>query len=125
MHILAPQVENLFRELAQNCGGSVTTIDKDGTGQVKLLKSIFETTELLECYNPDILFLFRALLIERACGNIRNDIAHGLLDENDIEGSVYSYFFGALIKLILYTSKGAFAIIKHSNKLKHILKGNN
>ena len=64
-------------------------------------------------------------ILERACGNIRNDIAHGLLDENDIEGSVYSYFFGALIKLILYTSKGAFAIIKHSNKLKHILKGNN
>lgn len=121
MHILAPQVENLFRELAKNCGGSITTIDKNGIGQVKLLKSIFETTELIECYNPDILFLFRALLIECACGNIRNDIAHGLLDEADIKRSEYSYFFGALIKLILYTSKKAFSIIKDSNKLKKIL----
>lgn len=120
MHILAPQVENLFRELAKNCGGITTTIDKSGISQVKLLKSIFETSELLECYNSDILFLFRALLIEIACGNIRNDIAHGLLDENDIKGSVYTYFFGALIKLILYTSKNAFSIIKSSNKLKNI-----
>ena len=121
IHILAPQVENLFRELAKNCGGSITTIDKNGIGQVKLLKSIFETTELLECYNSDVLFLFRALLIESACGNIRNDVAHGLLDKEDIERSEYSYFFGALIKLILYTSKKAFSIIKDSNQLKQIL----
>lgn len=121
MHILAPQVENLFRELAKNCGGAITTIDNHGISQVKLLKSIFETAELQECYNSDILFLFRALLIESACGNIRNDIAHGLLDEADIERSEYSYFFGALIKLILYTSKKAFSIIKDSNQLKNIL----
>lgn len=121
MHIFAPQVENLFRELAKNCGGSITTIDNHGIGQVKLLKSIFETAELLECYNSDILFLFRSLLIEIACGNIRNDIAHGLLDEDDIGRSEYSYFFGALIKLILYTSKKAFSIIKDSNQLKQIL----
>ena len=121
MHILAPQVENLFRELAKNCGGSITTIDNHGIGQVKLLKSIFETAELLECYNSDILFLFRSLLIEIAGGNIRNDIAHGLLDEDDIGRSEYSYFFGALIKLILYTSKKAFSIIKDSNQLKQIL----
>ena len=121
MHIFAPQVENLFRELAKNCGGSITTIDNHGIGQVKLLKSIFETAELLECYNADILFLFRSLLIEIACGNIRNDIAHGLLDEDDIGRSEYSYFFGALIKLILYTSKKAFSIIKDSNQLKQIL----
>lgn len=121
MHIFAPQVENLFRELAKNCGGSITTIDNHGIGQVKLLKSIFETDELLECYNSDILFLFRSLLIEIACGNIRNDIAHGLLDEDDIGRSEYSYFFGALIKLILYTSKKAFSIIKDSNQLKQIL----
>lgn len=121
MHILAPQVENLFRELAKNCGGSITTIDKNGIEQVKLLKSIFETSELLECYNSDILFLFRSLLIEIACGNIRNDIAHGLLDEDDIGRSEYSYFFGALIKLILFTSKIAFSIIKDSNQLKQIL----
>ena len=121
MHILAPQVENLFRELAKNCGGSITTIDKNGIGQVKLLKSIFETAELLECYNSDILFLFRALLIESSCANIRNDIAHGLLDKDDIKRSEYSYFFGALIKLILYTSKKAFSIIKDSNQLKNIL----
>ncbi|WP_059363702.1 DUF4209 domain-containing protein [Veillonella tobetsuensis] len=121
MHIFAPQVENLFRELAKNCGGSITTFDNHGIGQVKLLKSIFETAELLECYNSDILFLFRSLLIEIACGNIRNDIAHGLLDEDDIGRSEYSYFFGALIKLILYTSKKAFSIIKDSNQLKQIL----
>lgn len=120
MHILAPQVENLFRELVKNCGGVITTIDKNGISQVKLLKSIFETTELVECYNSDILFLFRALLIENTCGNIRNDIAHGLLDEDDIKRSEYSYFFGALIKLILYSSKTAFSIIKGSNKLKNI-----
>lgn len=121
MHILAPQVENLFRELAKNCGGSITTIDKNGIGQVKLLKSILETAELLECYNSDILFLFRALLIESSCANIRNDIAHGLLDKDDIKRSEYSYFFGVLIKLILYTSKKAFSIIKDSNQLKNIL----
>ena len=66
MHILAPQVENLFRDIAQGAGGITVTLEKDGTSMEKVLSSILSLPELMDCYDNDILFIFRGLLNERA-----------------------------------------------------------
>lgn len=59
MHILAPQVENLFRNIAKEVGGLTITLDNDGASKEKVLKSIFDLPELLDCYDNDILFLLK------------------------------------------------------------------
>ncbi len=102
--ILAPQVENLFRNLAHDCGAITVTIEADGTSKQKVLSSIFDLPELLESYDNDILFNFRSLLNEQSGANIRNNIAHGLLTEEDCEQGIYIYFIFAVIKLLTLTS---------------------
>ena len=77
MHILAPQVENLFRNIAKEVGGLTVTLKDDGSSMEKVLSSILSLPELLDCYDNDILFTFRGLLNEQAGANIRNEIAHG------------------------------------------------
>lgn len=47
LHILAPQVENLFRCIAENAGAIMTTLKDDDTSDAKLLTSIFDTPELV------------------------------------------------------------------------------
>lgn len=117
IHILAPQMENLFRNIAKEVGGITFTLENDNTSKVKVLSSVFEIEELNECYNEDILFLFRGLLNEQAGANIRNDIGHGIMDEEIANSNLGAYFLSAVIKLCCLTSKDAGNILNNSEKL--------
>lgn len=117
IHILAPQMENLFRNIAKEVGGITFTLENDNTSKVKVLSSVFEIEELNECYSEDILFLFRGLLNEQAGANIRNDIGHGIMDEERANSNLGAYFLSAVIKLCCLTSKDAENILNNSEKL--------
>lgn len=120
LHVLAPQLENIFRNIAESVGGIVITLEDDGTSQKKTLSSIFDLPELLECYDNDILFLFRGLLNEKAGSNIRNEIAHGVMSEETARSGTSVFLLCATIKLLSYTSNQALEIY---NQLAG--KGNN
>ena len=126
MHILAPQVENLFRNIAKEVGGLTITLETDGASKEKVLKSIFDLPELLDCYDNDILFLFKGLLNEQAGANIRNEIAHGITSEYMASSGAYLYFAGAVIKLLSYTSIKCYNLIKaEGSKLKTFVEPGN
>lgn len=122
MHVLAPQIENLFRHIAKEAGGLTTTLGNDGTFQEKVLSSIFDLPELLDCYNNDILFLFKGLLNEKAGANIRNEIAHGIVDEATTNAGAYLYFVGAVIKMLSFTSKKCYKILRRSTNLNSFIE---
>ena len=119
MHILAPQVENLFRNIAKEVGGLTVTLENDGSSMEKVLSSILSLPELLDCYDNDILFTFRGLLNEQAGANIRNEVAHGIISEYACSTGVCLYFGVAVIKLLSFTSVSCYQILKNSEKLKH------
>lgn len=119
LHILTPQLENLFRNIAQEVGGLTVTLEKDGSSMEKVLSSIFSLPELLDCYDNDILFTFRGLLNEQSGANIRNEIAHGIISEDACSTGVCLYFGVAVIKLLSLTSSLCYQILKKSEKLKH------
>ncbi|MCD7888479.1 MAG: DUF4209 domain-containing protein [Oscillospiraceae bacterium] len=83
VHILAPQMENLFRKIADELGDLTYTLDEDGTSEAKVLSSVFDLSNLRESLDEDILFIFEDLLNKKSGGNIRNKVAHGLLTENE------------------------------------------
>ena len=53
MHILAPQVENLFRNIAKEVGGLTVTLKDDGSSMEKVSSSILSLPELLDCYQQN------------------------------------------------------------------------
>lgn len=119
LHILAPQVENLFRNIAREVGGLTVTLEKDSSSMEKVLSSILSLPELVDCYDNDILFTFRGLLNEQAGANIRNEIAHGIISEYACSTGVCLYFGVAVIKLLSLTSASCYQILRNSEKLKH------
>ena len=119
MHILAPQTENLFRNIAREVGGLTVTLENDGSSMEKVLSSIFNLPEILDCYDNDILFLFKGLLNEQAGANIRNKIAHGIINEARCASGACLYFGAAVIKLLTYTSSSCYEIFRDSDKLEH------
>ena len=119
LHILAPQTENLFRHIAKSVGGLVITFEDDHTSKSKTLTSVFDIPELVDCYDPDYLFLFKGLMNERSGANIRNEIAHGIMDPGKGNSGIGIYFVCAVLKLCSYTSMEAMRILKTSERLKH------
>lgn len=122
VHILAPQIENIFRVIAKEVGAITVTLDSNGVSKEKVLSSLFDLPELLECYDNDILFTFEGLLNEQAGANIRNEVAHGLLEEEGAGSGECLFFDAAVIKLLLLTSPEAYRIYKNSERLKTLEK---
>lgn len=104
VHILAPQAENIFRYIAKTVGALTVTLENDGSSKQKTLTSIFDLPELLDCYDNDIIFLFKGLLNEQSGANIRNEIAHGIMEEAKGSTGTCVYFICALIKLLAISS---------------------
>jgi len=117
VHILAPQIENLFRNIAKEVGGLTVTLESDGTSKEKVLSSIFDLPELLDCYDNDIIFNFKGLLNEQAGANIRNNIAHGIMTESSASGGACLCFGVLVIRLLTYTSTECIRIIRDNKKL--------
>lgn len=105
LHILAPQVENLFRELAKACGDVVMSY-KEGLQQAITLKLIFDRENLKLCYDEDIIFTFQGLMEKKEGSNIRNLIGHGLLGSDEV-GYAEVFFICAVYKLLFYNTQNA------------------
>ena len=110
LHLLAPQVENLFRELAKLCGGLVTDFNDDGSEQVKGLTSIVKIPELIDCYDANVLFIFEGLLNRVAGANIRNKIGHGIMDSDEGNSQTSKFFFAAVVKWLSWYSPDCYPI---------------
>lgn len=115
LHILAPQMENIFRELAYDCGSIITSFDDDGTEEAKSLTHVFDLPELTDCYDEDILFVFKGLLNEKSGFNLRNQIAHGILDHSEANNSIAIYFLCVCIKIFSLCSPDSLSKMIASN----------
>lgn len=118
LHILAPQMENFFRNLAKEVGALTITLDDDGTSKAKVLSTVFDLPELIESYDNDILFCFKGMLNEQVGANIRNKIGHGLLSEREANDGASIYFMCSVIKLLSFTSQKCYDIYSRCDKLK-------
>ncbi len=110
VHILAPQMEALFRYYAQLLGSNISTLDGNGIAEDKLLSSVFDDAYLNDGYDEDIIFTFRGLMNEKAGSNIRNKVAHGILTESECYDGDVLFFLCAVIKELLLTSPEAYEI---------------
>lgn len=83
-HLLVPQVENSVRYILEQRGVITSGLDDEGIQDERDLNRTLRLPEfaepLKEVLGEDLLFDLRGLLIERYGSNLRNDLAHGLLD---------------------------------------------
>lgn len=101
IHLICPQVEAIVRNELKKCSVEVTHTDKEGIDDFVSLntlidKSEFDQLELL----GDTKFEIKTLFTDKSSGNLRNEVAHGILDDNSsIDSySIYAWYF--LLKLI-------------------------
>ena len=117
IHFLIPQIEESVRYILIQCKIVPTHFDRKGIQDEfnlnKLLTHPKFTEKLNEIFGEDFIFALRCSLVERFGSNLRNDMAHGLIDYNSFYSYGAIYFWWLALKFYLLPH-----IFKKENEVK-------
>ena len=103
LHILVPQIEHMVRYHLKQAGVQTTNIDSNGIENENGLSSLMDLPQTKEIFGEDLSFEIRALFCVPFGPNLRNNLAHGLLDDRACYSpdTIYAWWFG--LKLVFNT----------------------
>jgi hypothetical protein len=101
-HLLVPQLQHALRYALRIRGHNPVVIDRhlqqeDWNLNTMLLGA--GRTALTEVIGEDAVFDLAAMLVDRSGTNLRNAIAHGLIDDGGLESGAARYLFIACLRL--------------------------
>ena len=83
--ILVPQVEGAVRDLCLSCGDATVKIKQDKTEEYLSLDGLLKLPKINECVDEMILFNIKMLFTSVYGFNMRNRIAHGVMEDEDFK----------------------------------------
>lgn len=103
LHLLSPQIEHLVRYHLKNAGAKTSTLDSCGIENENGLSTLVALPEMKAVFGDDLAFEIKALFCDPLGANLRNELAHGLIDHNACNSlhGVYAWWF--TLKLIFNT----------------------
>jgi len=110
VHLLAPQLEHIVRVHVVAAGGETRTLDASGLECEIGLGALVGLPQVERVFGATLAFELRAVFCDAAGSNLRNNVAHGLLDDDEMvsAASVYAWWFCLrLVMLPLLEKAGA------------------
>jgi hypothetical protein len=103
LHLLSPQIENMVRYHLKNAGAKTSTLDSCGIENENGLSTLVGLAEMKSVFGDNLTFEIKALFCDPLGANLRNELAHGLVDHNACNSlhGVYAWWFA--LKLIFNT----------------------
>lgn len=103
LHLLVPQIEHLVRHHLKQAGVKTTSLDLNGIENEIGLTGLMALPEAEKIFGANLSFEIRALFCDAFGPNLRNELAHGLLDDEACQSihSIYVWWFG--LRLIFNT----------------------
>ena len=101
IHLLCSQVEHIVRSKLKEAGCITTNIDKNGIENENGLSTLMELPEVKKIFGNSLVFELKSIFTEALGYNLRNNVAHGLLDDNDSISSASIYAWWMILKLVI------------------------
>ena len=103
IHLLAPQIEHMVRTQLKVADVSTTHLDQDGIETENGLSTLIDLPQTKDIFGSDLTYEMKTLFCDPLSANLRNNIAHGLLDDQQASSieTVYAWWFG--LKLVFNT----------------------
>jgi hypothetical protein len=79
IHLLIPQFEEALRNLLEANGGNILTYSDD-TYPVKTFAHVLGDPIVAKAFGDDLVYYFKMLFVDNKGWNLRNQVAHGLLE---------------------------------------------
>ena len=99
LHLLTPQIEHMVRFHLKNAGVPTSTLNADRLEAEKGLSALMESPETIDIFGENLTYEFKALYCLPFGPNLRNYLAHGLLDDMGVQtiDSIYAWWLGLKI----------------------------
>ncbi|MDM5181743.1 DUF4209 domain-containing protein [Massilia sp. DJPM01] len=107
MHILMPQFEHIVRQVLRGAGAFTAQHDQEGLGMEVALASLVGRPQMAEEFGDGLTLAIHAILCDRAGSNLRNDVAHGLADEELCDSPFALYAWWLVLQLVTETFAAA------------------
>jgi hypothetical protein len=104
-HLVPPQLEALVRHVVESRGGATSMLEPGGVQPERPLSVLLETPEALQTFGANGVFELQGLLTDPLGTNLRNEVAHGLLDDSGLFGIDVLYAWWLLLRYCMLTSK--------------------
>ena len=103
LHLLIPQIEHMVRVHLKQAGAKTTNLDQNGIENENGMSTLIDLPEAEEIFGKDLVFELKTLFCDSFGPNLRNEIAHGLLDEDSCHSqfAIYAWWLG--LRLVFNT----------------------
>jgi hypothetical protein len=101
LHLLVPQLEHALRNILRQSGIATTSLAPDGIETENDLSWLLDHDKTREVLGETNVFHLKCLLDERVGFNLRNRVAHGLLDDGEAHASQLLYLWWFSLRLCL------------------------
>ncbi len=101
LHILCPQLEELVRHKLNAAGVQTSEQQKNGVEDELSLTKLMNKVEITQIFSEDDVFEMRLLFCDPRSENLRNKIAHSLMDDQDFNSEACMYAWRFLARLAL------------------------
>lgn len=111
LHLLVPQMEHLVRVHLKQAGVTTTNIDKDGIQNENGMSTLMEMPETVRVFGKDLAFELNSLFCDAFGPNLRNELAHGLLDEDELNTpfAIYAWWLALRLTFIAWWNSATLA----------------
>lgn len=104
-HLVPPQLEAMVRHVVELRGGATSMLEPGGLQPERPLGVLLDTPEAAQAFGADGVFELQDLLVDPLGTNLRNEVAHGLLDDSGLFGEDVLYAWWLLLRCCVVTSK--------------------
>ena len=103
LHLLVPQIEHMVRFHLKNAGAITTNLDQDGIEMENGLSTLIDLPEAKSVFGQDLVFELKSLFCDSLGSNLRNELAHGLLEEDECYSVHAIYAWWLSLRIVLNT----------------------
>jgi hypothetical protein len=103
LHLLVPQIENIVRWHLKAAGAKTTTLDPNGIENENGLSTIIDLPEAVPVFGEDLTFEIKALFCDSLGSNLRNEVAHGLIEYDTCESAASIYAWWLMLRVVFNT----------------------
>ncbi|WP_431474021.1 DUF4209 domain-containing protein [Marinobacter sp. KM021] len=116
VHLVCPQIENIIRGQLKESGVHTSNIDREGIENENGLSTLIDLPEAKEVFGDDLAFEIKSVFTDTLGFNLRNEVAHGLLNDSSSNSISAIYAWWMSLRLILNSIIiGSFSETKESS----------
>lgn len=100
--VLVPQLEQVVRVMLRRHDVHTLFVDEHGVESEKSLNALLDMTETEEVFGAGMVMEMKAMLVVQGGPNLRNDVAHGLLDDNSAWSYSALYMWWFCLRVVMW-----------------------